>query len=76
MLSNEAKYTYDFRKEIISSLIDNGYDVMIVTPNHDYAEKIIKLGAMFKPINYRRHGKNPIEDYQLYKKLYKINQRI
>lgn len=74
--ANTSWYIYNFRRNTISTLLENGYQVIVVAPKDEYSDKIINLGACFKDINIQRDGVNPIKDlftcinfYILYKKI-------
>lgn len=74
--ANTSWYIYNFRRNTISSLLENGYQVIVVAPKDEYSDKIIDLGACFKDINIQRDGTNPIKDlftcinfYFLYKEI-------
>jgi len=74
--ANTSWYIYNFRRNTISTLLENGYRVIVVAPKDEYSDKIINLGAYFKDISIQRDGTNPIKDlftcinfYLIYKKL-------
>ena len=77
-----ASSLYTFRKDLILSLIDKGYNVYAFTSDSDETElaKISQLGAI--PIHYKlsRGGLNPYEDLSntisLYKNIKKIQPDI
>lgn len=77
-----ASSLYTFRKDLILSLIDEGYTVHAFSSDSDKAElaKIAQLGAI--PIHYElsRGGLNPYEDLSntisLYQKIKKIQPDI
>jgi len=73
--ANTSWYLYNFRKNTILALINDGYNVIVVCPDNDYKEKIELLGCDFELIRMDRKGKNPLKDllslcdfYKVYKK--------
>lgn len=82
IIGTVASSLYTFRKDLILSLIDKGYNVYAFTSDSDETElaKIAQLGAI--PIHYElsRGGLNPYEDLsntlRLYQKIKKIQPDI
>src|SRR5690554_5549061 len=64
ILSNHPDYTYNFRKEIIYSLIDNGYEIIISSPYGNKINFLIDYGCIFEEINFNRHGSNPFKEFK------------
>ncbi|EFO3315023.1 glycosyltransferase family 1 protein, partial [Escherichia coli] len=48
LVANTLWSVYNFRKGLIKSLIEKGYDVTIVAPEDDHLEKIVDLGCKFE----------------------------
>lgn len=65
MLTNHDAYTYNFRKEIIQCLIDEGYKVYIVLPYGEKVELLKKMGCEFIDLPLDRRGTNPFTDLKL-----------
>ncbi|MEH0714128.1 glycosyltransferase family 4 protein [Vibrio owensii] len=61
--SNTSWYLYNFRKNTITSLIDAGYKVIVVSPKDDYSVKLEELGTQYIHINLDQGGTNPINDF-------------
>lgn len=53
---------YNFRKELVQELINNGHEVYIATPMGDRIPLLEKMGAHILKVDVDRHGKNPIKD--------------
>lgn len=73
--ANTSWYLYNFRKNTILSLIENGYEVIAIAPKDEYSKKIVELGAQFIEISIDKGGTNPFKDlltllnfWRLYKK--------
>ncbi|MBG9981851.1 glycosyltransferase family 4 protein [Aerococcaceae bacterium DSM 111020] len=65
---------YNFRKELVLKLIDEGYNVIISSPYGKRIDKLIEMGCVFEEVQLNRHGKSIVEDYNLmqsYKTLFK-----
>jgi len=76
ILTNHDAYTYNFRKEIIKSLIDNGYKVYIVLPYGEKVELLKKMGCEFIDIPLDRRGTNPFTDFKLLFRYRKLLQEL
>ena len=75
ILSNHPDYTYNFRKEIIYQLIEEGYQVIVSSPYGKKIDVLIEEGIIYESIDFDRHGKNPFKDLQLIYLYFKlINQ--
>lgn len=75
ILDNNDLTIYNFRKEFIERLIQEKYQVYIISPYGERIEYFIDLGCKFLEVSINRHGKNPFEDFKLlnyYRK--KINE--
>lgn len=73
-LVNHDVVIYNFRKEIVSNLIEQGYEVIISSPYGKRIEKLIDMGCTYEEVQIDRHGTNPLEDFKLilyYRKLMK-----
>jgi galacturonosyltransferase len=67
---------YNFRKELVQKLINNGHEVYIVTPMGDRIHLLEKMGAHILNVDVDRHGKNPFKDLKLIKIYKKIMKEI
>lgn len=70
--ANTSWYLYNFRKNTILSLIENGYDVIVIAPLDDYSDKIVGFGVKFVPISIDQGGTNPYRDLKTIFYFYKI----
>ena len=71
-VSNTSWSIYNFRIELIRSLIAHGFDVFVLAPKDSYSTKIISEGARFVPIGLENYSVNPIKDIQLFIQLYRL----
>ncbi|PQJ83328.1 glycosyl transferase family 1 [Aliivibrio sifiae] len=62
LTANTSWYLYNFRKNTIIALIENGFIVTALAPNDSYSEKLETLGVKFIDISIDQGGTNPIND--------------
>ena len=58
----------------MKTLYDKGHEIHTVSSRDKFADKLIKLGFIFKEVNINNNSKNPFTDIKLlyqYVKLYK-----
>jgi len=72
ILGNHHVVLYNFRKELIQRLIKNGYQVIAALPYVKEAEKLRDLGCELVDIPVERRGTNPIKDFELFLRYYKL----
>jgi glycosyltransferase involved in cell wall biosynthesis len=74
-VANTAWSMYNFRRGLLVSLINEGYNVAVVAPEDDFIVNLTNLKVKCYPlITIRNHGINPFQDLQLlaeFRKLYK-----
>jgi len=76
ILANDNSTIYNFRRELLSRLISENYDVFVSVPKHDRNLEFEKLGCKIDEISISRSGKNPIEELVLIKSYKKQIKRI
>ena len=77
IVANHFATIYKFRKELVSKLVEEGYDVIISLPFSPDVEKIKALGVRVVDTNVDRKSLNPIKDLKLlndYKNLIKAEK--
>lgn len=77
ILANHFATIYKFRKELVSKLVEEGYDVVISLPFSQDIEKIKNLGVRVIDTKVDRKSLNPIKDLKLlnnYRKIIKEEQ--
>ena len=72
ILSNYANGLYLFRKELLLTLIEKGYDVLVAVPQDENCAKVEKLGCRLILVKLERRGNNPFKDYALFKTYKKL----
>lgn len=75
-LVNHDIVIYNFRKELVIKLIEEGYKVYISSPYGKRIDKLVDMGAEFIETTMDRHGTNPLKDMKLYKQYKKIMKNI
>ncbi|WP_326716799.1 glycosyltransferase family 4 protein [Vagococcus jeotgali] len=75
-LVNHDLVIYNFRKEIVQELLDQGYEVYVSSPYGEKIEILISWGCKYIPTDVNRHGKNPIDELKLLKKYKQIIKDI
>ena len=71
--SNVSWSIYNFRRNLLQTLYERGYDIFTVSSKDKYADKLIKKGFVFKELDINNNSKNPFSDIKLlfdYIKLY------
>lgn len=72
ILVNKDNNVYNFRKEMIVSLLEKEYDVLINSPYGIKIDFFTARGARFLPLEIDRRGKNIFKDLKLLKDYYSI----
>ena len=65
ILSNSDSGLYDFRKEVLQALLNEGRRVLVSVPDTGYVERIRQLGCEYLPTSFERRGMNPFKDLKL-----------
>lgn len=72
--ANTSWYLYNFRKNTILALLENGYNVVAVAPEDSYSSKLSELGCKFVNIDIDQGGTNPFRDLKTLFQFYYIYQ--
>lgn len=73
---NTAWNIVNFRASLIKALIEHGYDVVVVAPPDDYADRIPLLGCRYIPIAMDNGGTNPLRDLKLLFDFYRVFSEV
>lgn len=76
ILGNSDAGLFEFRKEVVTALIDEGIEVHISVPDTGYIDRISELGAIMHPTKVDRRGMNPVADFRLYRTYRKLIRAI
>lgn len=60
--ANTSWYLFNFRKNTITSLLAQGYEVYAISPRDSYSIKLEELGAQYIDIDIEQSGTNPVRD--------------
>ena len=72
IISPKNKTLYNFRGDLIKSIINEGYEVIVIGPNKDNIEEVLKLGVSFKEVPLKKDKVSILADLEYYKGLKKI----
>jgi len=65
ILVNHEVVIYNFRKELVERLLQDGFQVYISCPYGERIEELKEMGCNFVDTSISRHGTNPVEDLKL-----------
>ncbi|WP_321434312.1 glycosyltransferase family 4 protein [Trichococcus flocculiformis] len=74
MLVNHDVVIYNFRKELVERLLEDGYEVIISSPYGERIDDLVQMGCQYIEATISRHGTNMLEDLKLlahYRKIIK-----
>lgn len=74
MLVNHDVVIYNFRKELVERLLEDGYEVIISSPYGERIDDLIQMGCQYIEATISRHGTNILEELKLlahYRKIIK-----
>ena len=71
IFSPKNRTVYNFRGDLIETIIANGHQVKVTGPNDMYADKIKALGASLEVIPLNKSGINPLADIRYFFRLVK-----
>lgn len=67
ILANNDAGLLNFRQQVVSAILDRGYEVIVSVPKGNRIDEIEGLGCKIDIANIHRRGINPIEDLKLLK---------
>ena len=76
ILVNHNIVIYNFRKELVERLIDEGYQVYLSCPDGDRIGKLQEMGVYFIDTEVDRHGMNPKREVRLLKSYIEMIKKI
>lgn len=76
ILLNTSWYIYNFRKNLIKELQNNGYKVVAIAPNDDYSSKLEELGCEYYRLEMNSKSKNPLYDLDLMMRMRKVLSHV
>jgi len=66
ILANSPRGLYNFRKELIEALINNGDRVIISSPYGENIREFEEIGCEYSKIEFNRHGINIVNEIKLF----------
>lgn len=86
LIGNSEIVIYNFRLELVERLLNEGHQVTISCPNisgemgKKKIDSLINMGCKYEPVEINRHGKNVLQEIELYKNyknlLKKVNPNV
>lgn len=76
ILANNDVGLYQFRRELIAALLENGHEVFISLPKGELVEPLCELGCHFIDTPIDRRGINPFADLALMRRYRRLMARI
>lgn len=76
ILSNHGMGFYNFKFELVERLIIEGYEVHFCLPPYSKLNELVKLGAIYHPIDIDRRGINPLKDIKLLNEFRKLVKNV
>ena len=67
ILVNHDIVIYNFRKELVERLLEDGYAVYISSPYGERIDDLVDMGCIFIETKIERHGLNIVEELKLIK---------
>lgn len=74
ILVNHDVVIYNFRRELVERLLEEGFEVFISSPYGERIDELINMGCRYLEVNFNRHSLNVYQEWKLlryYKKVIK-----
>ena len=75
-VSNNSWSLYNYRLEVIRSLLLDGHRVMVMAPRDEYSALLMDEGCAFYPLDFNNRYENPFLDLKFYFHLKKVYRHI
>ena len=75
LFANTEWYLYNFRRSLALALRDAGHDVLLLSPDGPYGEKLRDLGLRWQPLPMDRRSLNPLREGVLFVHLWRLLRR-
>jgi glycosyltransferase involved in cell wall biosynthesis len=75
-VSNNSWSLYNYRLEVIRSLLADGHRVMVMAPQDEYSGLLTDEGCEFFPLDFNNRYENPFVDLVFYYRLKKAYRQI
>ena len=75
LFANTEWYLWNFRRSLAVALRDAGHDVLLVSPDGPYGERLRSLGLRWQPLPMNRRSLNPLRESTLLLHLFRLFRR-
>jgi glycosyltransferase involved in cell wall biosynthesis len=75
LFANTEWYLYNFRRSLALALRDAGHDILLISPDGSYGEKLRALGLRWQAVPMRRRSLNPLREALLLLHLVRLLRR-
>lgn len=75
LATNTSWYALNFRAHIISTLIEQGHEVVVIAPRDRFSDKLVDLGARHVHLELDNRGTNPVRDAATFLRLCRLLRR-
>lgn len=75
LFANTDWYLYNFRRSLALALRDAGHDVLLISPDGPYGERLRALGLRWRPLPMDRRSLNPLREAALLQHLVRLFRR-
>lgn len=72
LFANTEWYLWNFRRSLALALRDAGHDVLLISPDGPYGEKLRSLGLYWQPVPMDRRSLNPLREARLLLRLVRM----
>lgn len=76
VITNDHAWTYNLRYEILQSLLDQGYRVVLILGYGNRIEDLVAMGCEFIDVPFDKRGLNPIKDLKLLLRYWKELKKL
>ncbi len=65
LFANTDWYLYNFRRSLAMALMEQGYELLLISPPGPYGERLRALGLRWEPVPMDRRSLNPLREARL-----------
>lgn len=76
ILANNHIGLYNFRKELLQELLQQGYELHIALPYGNFVDKMQEMGCIYHETKMERRGKNPLQELSLIRRYREILKKV
>jgi glycosyltransferase involved in cell wall biosynthesis len=76
LCANTSWYVYNFRRNLIAALRQQGHKVGVIAPYDDYTAKLDQLGVSWWPLPLQQTGTNPVQELRTLMNLGRLLSRL